>query len=213
MDCAEELFAEHGLAGVSLRAINARADLSPAALHYHFGTKDALVEALLERRMSSLMERRKELFDGLMAQSDAESEPPTARELMQAMLLPLVELLESDGESGARYLRMLCRLQADGDLEGRFNVFRYGKAVNRLEPMLEKALPDFAPDTRIVRLRLALDLMLRGLADWPGFAASKRGASSLSAYIEELLDFLAGGLAASSTHVSSSREGKLSSAS
>jgi AcrR family transcriptional regulator len=30
LDCAEELFAEHGLEGVSLRAINAQAGLSPA---------------------------------------------------------------------------------------------------------------------------------------------------------------------------------------
>ena len=47
LDCAEELFAEHGLEGVSLRTINAEAGLSPAALHYHFGTKDRLVEVLL----------------------------------------------------------------------------------------------------------------------------------------------------------------------
>ena len=63
LDCAERLFAEHGVGGVSLRGINAEAGLSPAALHYHFGSKEALVQALLERRMSSLMDRRAELFD------------------------------------------------------------------------------------------------------------------------------------------------------
>ena len=47
LDCAEHLFADHGLEGVSLRAINAEAGLSPAALHYHFGTQQAPQEVAL----------------------------------------------------------------------------------------------------------------------------------------------------------------------
>ena len=53
LDCAEDLFGRHGLEGVSLRTINAEAGLSPAALHYHFGSKQLLVEALLFRVLCS----------------------------------------------------------------------------------------------------------------------------------------------------------------
>jgi hypothetical protein len=136
------------------------------------------------------MRRRKELFDALLCESEA----PAARDLMQAMMQPLVELMERDGEAGERYLRMLCRLQADGELEGRFDSFRYGEAVGRLEPLFEKACPDLAPDERRIRLRLALDLMLRGLANWSGFAERLRGSDALPAFVAVLLDFLAGGL-------------------
>ena len=39
LDCAEELFGRHGLEWFSLRTINTKAGLSPAALHFHFGSK------------------------------------------------------------------------------------------------------------------------------------------------------------------------------
>jgi len=90
LDTAERLFAEHGLQGISLRSINAEAGLSSAALHYHFGSKGALVEALLERNMPALMRRRGELLGAL----DALPRPPTTREVLSALLEPQVELLE-----------------------------------------------------------------------------------------------------------------------
>ena len=43
LDVAERLLAERGLDGVSLRRINTEAGLNPAAIHYHFGSKSALI--------------------------------------------------------------------------------------------------------------------------------------------------------------------------
>ena len=102
------LFAEHGLRGVSLRAINADAGLSPAALHYHFGTRQALVDALLERRMDELMLRRREILDSL----ETEAGHPTPRGVLDALLRRMVELLAQEDEAGRRYVRLLARLQA-----------------------------------------------------------------------------------------------------
>ena len=137
LDCAERLFAEHGLEGVSLRAINAEAGLSPAALHYHFGTQQALVEALLDRQMPALMERRRRLLDAL----DDRPEPPTTRDVLSALIRPQVELLAEGGESGLRYMRLIHRLQADGDLDPQFVMERWPGGVDRLVPLLRKASP------------------------------------------------------------------------
>ena len=49
MDVAERLFAEHGLSGISLRSIVAEAGVNLAAIHYYFGGKEALFEAVFER--------------------------------------------------------------------------------------------------------------------------------------------------------------------
>jgi len=195
LDCAERLFAEHGAEGVSLRTINAEAGLSPAALHYHFGTKQKLLEALLDRRMSTLMERRKALFDDLIAAP----EPPGARRIMEALVQPLAELIARDGEAGLRYVRLLCRLQADGGFDREFVRTRYAGAVARLEPLLSAALPTLPPDPLRIRAGLAIDLMLRGLAEWTSFADSGRATPSFDAYVSGLLDFLAGGLEAAET--------------
>jgi len=192
LDAAERLFAAHGLAGASLRSINAEAGLSPAALHYHFGTREALVEAILERRMSELMERRRELLDSLEERGDG-----SPRDVIDALIRPLTELLAREGEGGRRYVRLLCRLQADGDLDPRFVLGRYREGVERLEPLLQRALPH--QPVHIVRLRLALatDLMLRSLADWENLAtlwSAGEPALSLDELVTALLDFLAGGL-------------------
>ncbi|WP_439030168.1 TetR/AcrR family transcriptional regulator [Gordonia terrae] len=51
---AESLFLADGYERVSVRAICAAADANPAAVHYHFGTKDDLTIALLESRLGPL---------------------------------------------------------------------------------------------------------------------------------------------------------------
>ncbi len=187
LDCAEELFAQQGLDGVSLRSINADAGLSPAALHYHFGTKEALVRALLERHMPALMEERRQRFD------DLESRPGTAttREILEALAAPLLALLADGGSSAHRYLRFIARLQADGDLDPSFVTRRWPRGVSRLLPMLERANPSLPRRVLDFRLHLAIDVLLRSLAHGP---PARRGGHE--AHSDALLDFLTGAMEA-----------------
>lgn len=183
LDRAEHLFAEHGLEGVSLRAINVAAGLSPAALHYHFGTQKALVEALLERQMPALMERRRQLLDAL----DQSPEPATTRDVLNALIQPQVELLAEGGESGLRYLRLVHRLQADGDLDPRFVIERWRGGVDRLLPLLREANPSLPLPVVQFRLSTAIDVTLRSLVH--GQAPAGGG---LAEHVSALLDFLTG---------------------
>ncbi len=180
LDCAEGLFSEHGLEGVSLRTINTEAGLSPAALHYHFGTKEALVEALLLRHMPELMERRSKLLDDL---SDAET-PATTREILAALVQPLADLLAA----GERYLRLIHRLRADGDLDPQFVVERWPGGVDRLVPLLRKANPSLPRPLIEFRLGLVIEVMLRSLSHGPPPAGG-----DLTIHLSALLDFLSGG--------------------
>ena len=60
---AEKLFAEHGIASVSLRQINQAANhRNIAAAHYHFGSRDGLVKAVLHHRWHRLDRRRREML-------------------------------------------------------------------------------------------------------------------------------------------------------
>ena len=54
LDASEALFARDGSSGASLRAITQRAKVNLAAVHYHFGSKDYLLEAVLARAWSRL---------------------------------------------------------------------------------------------------------------------------------------------------------------
>ncbi|RZQ65220.1 TetR/AcrR family transcriptional regulator [Amycolatopsis suaedae] len=49
LDAYREILIEHGPVAVTLEAVAARAEVSKGGLLYHFGSKDALLDGLLER--------------------------------------------------------------------------------------------------------------------------------------------------------------------
>ncbi len=75
LDTAERLFADRGFAGTSLRAITREADVNQAAVHYHYGSKDELLKAVLNRLIVPMNEERLRLLDEATAAADPE--PPT----------------------------------------------------------------------------------------------------------------------------------------
>ena len=62
LGAAEELFAQFGFAGTSLRQVTSRADVNIAAVNYHFGSKENLVNEVFRRRMDEMSERRLSLL-------------------------------------------------------------------------------------------------------------------------------------------------------
>ncbi|HSX58856.1 MAG TPA: TetR/AcrR family transcriptional regulator [Tahibacter sp.] len=54
LDVALKLFAEHGIAATPLSQIARKARVTPALLHYYFGSKDNLVDALVDERLQPL---------------------------------------------------------------------------------------------------------------------------------------------------------------
>lgn len=84
---AERLFAQHGLDGVALRQIGTEAGMAnKSAVHYHFGSKEGLVQAILLNRLQHLSFRR-----GLL---EARAPQPDLRRVVEAQQLPLIELAE-----------------------------------------------------------------------------------------------------------------------
>jgi len=65
LDAAEALFSRQGIAATSLRSITKRADVNAAAIHYHFGSKPALVSAILRERVEPLSNARLEHLERL----------------------------------------------------------------------------------------------------------------------------------------------------
>ena len=104
---AERLFAEHGIAGVSLRQIAAEAgSLNNSAVRYHFGTKDDLLRAIFAWRLPELLQRR--------ALLRARVDPGDLRAQVEAHLLPLLELAEAPDCS---YVGFIEQLERAGNIE------------------------------------------------------------------------------------------------
>ena len=56
LDAAEELFMQHGFEATSMRMLTTAAGVNLAAVNYHFGSKDALIEAVFRRRLDPMNE-------------------------------------------------------------------------------------------------------------------------------------------------------------
>jgi AcrR family transcriptional regulator len=107
LDAAERLYAEKGLDGVSLREIGEVAgQRNTGAVHYHFGGRDGLVEALFERRFASLDARRGALLDAL----DADGRGDDLAALVRVLVEPFTEGMDG---VGGWWVRFVARLHED----------------------------------------------------------------------------------------------------
>lgn len=66
---AELAFAQSGFDGAGMKAISTAAEVSQALVHYHFGTKDRLYEAVIQRRSQKINDERHALLDQINVSS------------------------------------------------------------------------------------------------------------------------------------------------
>ncbi|HQR03143.1 MAG: TetR/AcrR family transcriptional regulator [Proteobacteria bacterium] len=199
---ATEMIAAHGVDGVSIRSINAAAGVSPATLHYHFGSLDNLVEAILETEMTPLMERRMEMLE--TARNSGIS--LTARVICEILTLPLANRIIEDEINGLRYVRFLARLYND-DHPSLYTIGnRYFSGRQQpLEELVYRALPHLPRDVVGLRMTSLTYAMVNTLADLkkgprPPYAG-KHPANGVSRKllwqrVRTLIDFLTGALEA-----------------
>jgi len=192
LDAAERLFAERGIDAVSLRTINAEAGYSVAALHYHFGTRDGLVRALLERALPPIDTRRAAMLAALAG----EAEPPLEA-LVGALVHPLTAGFAAPVASLSR-LRFLMRLAFDRSphlASARL------AGLAQFRPYLRRALPRLEPGTLARRWLIAADLALPALGNALAaqLEAGGRGApprADFERFLGELVAFICAGLRA-----------------
>lgn len=103
---AEKLFAEKGLANVSVRAIVAEAgQKNESALQYHFGNRDGLIAALHQQRNAQIQVERGRVIDQMLEARDA----LTLRDIAIVMIRPAFQL--AGGDSGFRdYMKTFAHL-------------------------------------------------------------------------------------------------------
>lgn len=89
LDTAERLFAAGGIEGVSVRAVLAEAGINVALAHYHFGSRDGLIEAVLRRRVVPLNDERARLLQ----QAQARGSSCSIEEVLRASYEPMLRLL------------------------------------------------------------------------------------------------------------------------
>ncbi len=111
LDAAEQIFAERGFEGASMRAVTQAAGASVSAANYHFGSKEALLRATLMRRVGPLNERRLARLDALEAEADGR--PLKLETIIEAFLRPVFEEHASSVDATARFRQVAARIYSD----------------------------------------------------------------------------------------------------
>lgn len=156
LDSAEKLFALEGFHATSLRAITSDAGVNLAAVNYHFGSKDELLGAVIERRLTPLNQHRSDLLEAELATAKAESRRPDPRQVMRALVEPTIHLREQ-GSGTEQFITLVGRILADPQGVGRDIFLRQmGPFVVRMFEAMHQALPDLPRATLFWRMHFAV---------------------------------------------------------
>lgn len=192
---AEKLFAQHGYAGTSLRAIMADAAVDTGAIHYHFKNKLGLLKALFEERVKSVNEQR----DALLAQLERRqaSEPPSIEEVLQAFIDPALRTAYNAKESSFNRVTALCSV--DPLKEVREVVFQaYDKTALRFALLLRQVTPHLNETDFQWRLECMYGAMMYIRSDngrVSHMLNDKHRSDPVEKVIEQLIAFTAAGFA------------------
>lgn len=198
MDTAERMIAEHGLNGVSNRAILSEAGVNSAALHYHFNSREGLIEAIVVRYGRIPTKRRIQMVREL----EGAGRTPSIGEIVDVIVDPMVYLLEEKGEAGRRFLRFLARLQSDRTRPDREVEYKYHpELADRMGRWIREACPGLSEDERTLRIAMVTDTMLQTLSNADFMTEEWRSGeheAKLRLFVAQLKAFLAAGLGAPS---------------
>jgi AcrR family transcriptional regulator len=161
LDAAEELFMQHGFEGTSMRQLTSRAGVNLAAVNYHFGSKDALIEAVLRRRLDPMNAARIAALEEL----EKESRAPAPEAIIRAFVGPSLRMIE-DGRSGGRnFIRLLGRTYTDPAKGIRALIGQmYAPAMERYKRALQRALPQMPADELVWRMHFMFGTLAYTLA-------------------------------------------------
>ena len=183
VESAERLFAERGVGSVSIREVNRDAGQAPSAVHYHFGSKEALLKAVLGRLDSVVAEGSRALGNLLLARD----EPPTARELVELAAAPQISALNADPVRASRWLKIV------STLSWRESSRLWPDLNDLIMTLLSRAYPQVPESERLLRFAIAFGTLSQVLAQVPT-DTSEVGQQRRDCYIRACVDFVTTGL-------------------
>ncbi|RUO21234.1 TetR family transcriptional regulator [Aliidiomarina iranensis] len=154
---AEKLFSEHGFEQTSLRQITSEAEVNLASVNYHFGSKKALIQAVMARYQSVFMPALAEQLHQLQKHP----EQITTKDVLACTMQPMIALRHVRLDGPVIYLRLLG--YAYSEIQGhlrKFTMSNYGEIVHEFFQLIQQANPSVCPKTLFWRLHFSLGAML-----------------------------------------------------
>lgn len=181
LEAARRLIAEHGYSGTSLRQIISEAGVNLAAVHYHFGSKEELLNALVSQAAAPVNEERLALLDRYEA--EARGGPVPVSRILYALLNPIGKAAGSNPQ----FIKVMGRIVAEGLMpsivEKNFQII-----LVRFTAALRKSLPALSDEEFRWRMTFMQGAMAHSMCRMSGDELERR--------IALLIRFLSGGFEA-----------------
>jgi AcrR family transcriptional regulator len=195
LDTAERLIANQGFAGTSLRQIIFEAGVNLAAVHYHFGSKQELLDHVILRKVTAVNQKREDLLRGY--EQEAGSAPVPVEKILAAFFEPMIEA----GSRNPQFIRLMGRMIGEGLIvsiaEKHFvpTTIRFVKALGR-------ALPALSENELHWRVQFMFGALSQAVCGWeilPPAMHNHRVGADFPLTIRRLMAFLSAGLRAPAT--------------
>lgn len=197
LDAAEKLFAAQGFAETTLRTITKQAGVNLAAVNYHFGSKEALIQAVFQRYLDPFSEALTRQLNQL-----GEHEEKVALEWLLGVLVALaVGNSSKEQQKALLFFRLagLAYTQSQDHLRS-FIQERYAPLFKRFLTLLCNALPEVPATELFLRSHFALGSViftLQGFSSMQQISEQDFGQPlGLTQVIERLLPFVVAGFRA-----------------
>jgi AcrR family transcriptional regulator len=199
LDVAEELFMLHGFEGTSMRLLTSKAGVNLAAVNYHFGSKDALIEALFRRRLDPMNAARIAELERLETEAKGRTLAPA--EIIRAFVGQSLRHMEDVKGGGRNFIRLLGRTYTEPTKPIRVLIGQlYAPTMERYKAALQRALPHMPTEELVWRMHFMFGTLSYTLAatDTVQLIAGCKPEDRYDARLleERLTAFLAAGLAA-----------------
>lgn len=199
LDVAEELFADLGYDGTSVRDVALASGNAVAVITYHFGSKDNLFDTVIARRAKQMCDQRLEALNAAKSGVDGGTLP--VETVLRIFVTPFIESALGGDRGWRNYAALMGRLA--NSPRGTAVIHRHYDGVAELFILeLMQALPSLSPAAVVRGYMVVTSTML-----FIGAATGRNkevlsmlgAADDLASPIEELVRFCAAGFAAIGT--------------
>lgn len=159
LNAAEQLFAKEGYHYTSMRAITGAAEVNLAAVNYHFGSKEALLKAVIERRLLPLNQIRIERIHAVLTAAAETEQRPETTDLLRAFIEPTLAF-RNEGPGAVEFIALIGRALSEPDETVRTCFIQQVLPLFKLLfDSLHQALPDLPENVLLTRLQFTMGAM------------------------------------------------------
>ena len=192
LNVAEGQFAEKGFSGTTLRGVIREAEVNIAAIHYHFGSKEELFIAVVQRVAKQVVQSQLQQ----LAKYENQTEPPSVENILEAFIAPPLRIIPQMGRSGMIRAQFMGRCRTEPLPIQELGNKEFNESHQRFLDILQRALPNQTRTELNWKLDLAIAILIRTLNQVGQTGQLITGSSSeeVEIAIARLVKFVAKGM-------------------